>query len=280
MKTVWQSKYTVESGAQFVKSRFKRKVIGTIDQRKYRTILMICFAVVSFLLAAKLSAQSTATDDYLLRLQRSYLLNLMVYSDDPDEKRLAIQRLGKLIDKGVLAQDDFLTINALTRLAQQGAISRIYDKYGNLTNDNFEVRSAACNLLGKLGGEIALARLVSIMSGDTEPSIVAVAMENLVKVDPKGNPTVIEIMVDTFYKYHYTERDNTLAASFLIVSSQYAANSEGRLLTTELLQAVHDVNLPESAYTTPVRSKARSLILKWIGGDYPRLQTIFDQVQF
>ncbi len=216
--------------------------------------------------------ESIVTDDHLLKLQRSYLLNLMVYSDDPGEKPLALQRLSQLIDSGQLQQDDELTINTLLRLAQQGTAQKNYDNDGNLTNNNFLVRAAACNLMGKLGGNIVKASLVSIMESDNEPTIVAIAMENILKIDPQGSPTLIENIVSNFYKYHYTNRDNALANTFIYVAAAYAANSDGKLLSPALLQAVHDVSLPSNSYTTAIRTKARSLILNWSGASYPKYE--------
>ena len=93
-----------------------------------------------FLLVAPLNAQQdelSAVDDDSPKFQRSYLLNLMIYSDDPAEKRLAIQQLEQLIETGTLSQDDRLTIDMLVRLALQGVSQKSYDTNGNLVNNNF-----------------------------------------------------------------------------------------------------------------------------------------------
>ncbi|WGK69670.1 hypothetical protein P0082_02060 [Candidatus Haliotispira prima] len=215
------------------------------------------------------NATAPTEDEIREQQQQNYLLNLIVYSDDLAEKRLSIQRLGQLVDQGKLKPDDRLTLSALMNLAQQGTIQKSYDTHGNLINDYYLVRADACNLLGKLGGKIARAGLLSIINNDVEPAVVAIAMENLVMVAPEGNPGIIGNIVDTFYKYHYTNRDNSLANSFLLVASKYAASSDGKLLSPFMLQAVHDISLPGNSYMAQLRAKARTLLLGWLGADYP-----------
>ena len=213
-------------------------------------------------------------ETWLPQDQRSYLLNLIAYSEDPVEKRLTLQQLDQMIEQGDLGPDDEWGIKILSRLSQQGAMLKSYDAEGNLLNDNYLVRAEASVLLGKLGGERARNILISILRNDTDTAVVSIAMESLLKAAPDGSPMLIRELATAFYKHHYRTQDNTLAKSFLITAAEYAARSDGKLLLPILLRAVHAINLPSSSYISAMRSRARSLILEWIDQNYPSWEQI------
>ncbi len=242
----------------------------------FRIGLFALFVVVTSAgLRAQQQGQQTGSEtEETLREQRAYLLNLMSFSSDATEARLALQSLAQLVEDGQLSRDDSLLIEALTRLAQRGTALKIYDGKGNVLNNDYVVRSDACNFLGKLGGDRAVGGLIAVMQSDIEPVVVAVAMESLVKALPEGSPTLIRMLTEVFYSYHTSHQDNTLARSFLYAAAEYGANSNGKLLSPYLLQAVHDMSTPNSAYITSLRIKARSLILSWLRAEYPNWEDL------
>ena len=207
--------------------------------------------------------------------QSKYLLNLMAYSDDPVEKQLMIQQLRQMIEQGDLTAEDEWTIQTLSRLSQQGAMLKSYDADGNLLNDNYFIRAEAVVLLGRLGGKQARDSLVSVLRNDMEAIVAAIAMESLLKADPDGSPMLMRELATAFYKHHYHTKDNTLAKSFLLTAAEYASRSDGKLLLPVLLRAVHAISLPSNSYVSPIRSRARSLLLEWIDQNYP----LWDEIQ-
>ena len=220
-------------------------------------------------LLAQEGATNVGNQAQQLKAQRRYLLNLMAYSDDPVEKRLTIQQLSQMIDRGELTPEDEWTIKILSRLSQQGTMLKSYDADGNLLNDNYLIRSEAVVLLGKLGGKQARDSLISVLRNDIEALVAAIAMENLLKADPNGSPMLIHELAKAFYRHHYRTQDNTLAKSFLLTAAEYAARSDGKLLLPVLLRAVHAISLPSNAYISSMRGRARSLILEWVDENYP-----------
>lgn len=264
----------------FVKNASQRHVRGRQCQQTRRKPFGL-FAGMLFAFCAlpswnwAVAAQNADNEAQQLGDQRRYLLNLMAYSDDPVEKRLTIQKLNQMIEQGDLTPEDEWTMKTLSRLSQQGAMLKSYDAEGNLLNDSYSIRAEAVVLLGKLGGKQARDSLISVLRNDEEAVVAAIAMESLLKADPDGSPMLMREIATAFYEHHYRAQDNTLAKSFLLTAAEYAARSAGKLLLPILLQAVHAISLPSNSYISPMRSRARSLLLEWVEQNYP----LWDEVQ-
>lgn len=249
-----------KEGGRVRNKQLKIKQLSMLSCRVWGLVLLLsCFVLP---LWGQAAADQAPEDSFAQK--RVALLNLLVYSDDMTEKLLALQELENLMKSGRIRQDDEELIHTVLTLARQGSGVRLYDSELNVTNNNVVLRIQACNLLAIIGGPLALNSLLSVMNNDPDPTLVAIAMEELAKIDADNSSIVLDYIVNVFIKFHNLNKSNTLADSFLKAVDSYVQRTNGEAINPRVSMAVHLINLPSSSYGTIVRVRARDMILNWI----------------
>lgn len=195
---------------------------------------------------------------------RKYLLSVLTQSNDRDEKILAVQQFRRMAQNGSIKQGDESLFRLLNDLLSHGVSNKRYDKQFNLLNSNVLIRMEICRLLGDIGGTSAKEILLKAIQRDSDPTLLAIAVESLRKADPDGDARTVTILADTFTRHHYVRKDNTLANSFLTTISEYVINTNGELLIPAVSDALHLISLDGSSYMSAVRTRGRSMLLDWL----------------
>jgi len=130
---------------------------------------------------------------------------------------------------------------------------------GKPTNNFPDIRREACLMLGEFKTPEAKDTLLRVILADNEPMVLAAAIRSIGKIGLMDGDDVTQTLSYVINRFDILYPDNSLAFEAL-VAFEMLADAHGGLKDPAAIRAI--MRISEGNYITPVKQKAKSLLLK------------------
>jgi len=222
------------------------------------------FVLGVFSLSALWSLQAQQTDS-IMTVEEAYLNSVegviikeLATTDGRDNKQVALQYIENAIDSGRKSEDIQI---ALTSLASEG-INSVVKENGRTMNSYPDIRTKACELLGKMGTPEAKNTLIAVMYADNEPTVITAAVKSLGELGYNDNDEVVDMIAWITRKFDIILPTSSLALEVLNTYEKLAPNVKNKAgMVESIVRIANNYN-----YVTPVRNRAYE-VLKQVSGN-------------
>jgi HEAT repeat protein len=216
-------------------------------------ILFFGTAVISNLAAQE--PELSVEDSYLQESVEVMIITAQSNSDDRNEKMLALDYIGDLLERGNAPGADI--VNVLVDLALEGIVNRTMTG-GSVSNNFPEVRVRAVEYLGKVGTERAKAAVIRVCDAEKEPMVLTEAINSLAKINAGSNADSLNKIYEVFTHFDVHFPDNRLTLAVLNAYEGFIKRGEAsrdpRIISTVMYISTNPT------YIYPVRHKATQLL--------------------
>ncbi len=207
---------------------------------------------------ASSKSESSVEEEYLNDVDGVVMLALAA-SDEYDNKLVAMQFLEAAVEKGNVNED---VMKALNQLAGEGINSQSRMN-GRLINNFPDIRRRACLALGKVKTEESKNYLVSVALAESEPMVIAAAVNSLGEVGINNNDEVVDAIAFANKRNQILNPTSSLASEVIDCYAKLAETTENKKIIIDSLTRI----AADYHYVTPVRNKALKLLKKISGTD-------------
>jgi hypothetical protein len=168
-------------------------------------------------------------EERFLRNIEFQILREQAFSDDREMKLLVLDNIGKMVDEGRISANDTQYVFMLEYLAMEG-ISRTVRDGGagaRVLNAFPDVRRQACNLLGRIGGDVAADALLTVLLQDDEYMVKSEAAYGLGQIGLDKDGAVLGTLIYTLDRMDPTRPDNNFAMAVILGMEKLAAKTNG-----------------------------------------------------
>lgn len=201
-------------------------------------------------------SESSVEEEYLNDVDGVVILALAT-SDDYDNKLVAMQFLESAVENGNVNED---VMKALNQLAGEG-INTQSRTNGRLVNNFPDIRRRACLALGKVKTEESKNYLVSVALAESEPMVIAAAVNSLGEVGINNDDEVVDAIAFANKRNQILNPTSSLASEVIDCYAKLIDTTENKKIIIDSLTRI----AADYHYVTPVRNKALKL-LKQISG--------------
>jgi HEAT repeat protein len=186
--------------------------------------------------------------------QGDRLLFAQAQTSDPGMKLQVINDLAARARAGVLSPKDRTSLFILRYLAEEGVRSKVITSPGR----NFpEVRRAACEILGMVGGPESASILISVLETETEPMVLSEAVFALGKTGVPPERDIMELLTRIIDNHVLPKGDNNLAFACLLSVEKFEQAGTG-IDDPALFRAL--IKVAEAPFIGDVRRKAMAVL--------------------
>ncbi len=206
--------------------------------------------------------EQTIEELYLSQDIELQIIRGQALSNDRQLKFLALQSIRSSVEEWTLTDDNPGLFVVLEALATEGTARQVRSE-GAVINNYPEIRRQAAQLLGEIGGERSQQVLLTILSEDPEPMVLAEAVYALGTIGLNEENETLDHIVHMLRRENARETpDNNLAFASLLALEKIAA-SQGGISDPETINVVLEV--AAGSYVRDVRLKAIDVINKLRG---------------
>ncbi|MBN1524489.1 MAG: HEAT repeat domain-containing protein [Spirochaetales bacterium] len=227
--------------------------------KKVIAILVILLLSTGIVFAQDTKKEESIEELYLSNPNVRYAYEISM-AEDRDDKLLAIDEIGRLIDEGVSAQDEQQIAMILEDLASQGTTVIIREN-GRVTNYYPDVRWEACRILAKVqsdeGKKRAVKALVNVLRQDDDPIVKAKAVLALGEIGTNQDNTAARAIATAVTEQDYMAPNNNFAMSSIIALEKLSDSDDG-ITDASVLSAL--VKIMQGNYSRTVKNKAREVL--------------------
>jgi HEAT repeat protein len=182
------------------------------------------------------------------------LLLAQAITADPGMKIRVVEELAHRARAGVLSQNDINSLFILRHLAEEGVRTKVITAPGR----NFpEVRRAACEVLGLVGGARSAMILVSVLETEQEPMVLSEAVFALAKTGVPPEKNIIELLTRIIETRVLPRVDNNLAFACLLSIEKFGSLGTG-IDDPSLFRAV--IRIADGPFIGDVRRRALAVL--------------------
>ncbi len=181
-------------------------------------------------------------------------------STDRDMKLLAIASIGEMIENDSISEGDAGVHSILDGLAEEGTTHLVIENK-RVVNYFPEVRRQACEMLGKLGGEISAQTLMRIVVTDNEPMVKSQAAYALGEIGYNENNDATEAIAYALIKQDGLDPDDNFAIACAFAFEKIAEANDG-ITDSSVFDAL--ILVAQGNYGITARKKAHET-LKTLG---------------
>ena len=225
------------------------------------TILKRVFTlfITAFFAVAGIAAQTTDSE---MSIEESYLqeaIEMMIIretsrSDSLDQKLLALEHLGKAIERGSTNEEIRVTLEYLSLEGTQNKARMS----GRLVNNYPSVRRQAAKYLGDLGTKEAKNALLKICTSDDEKMVLQEAIKALGTIGMNDNDDVVNTIVWIMNKDTNSEApDNILAIA--AIDTIEKLSKQNKSADPNAIQVI--ARIMGGPYASPVKQRARQALV-------------------
>ncbi len=196
-------------------------------------------------------SESSVEDEYLSDVDGVVILSL-AQSDEYENKLVAMQFLEDAVENGTTNAD---IMKALNQLAGEGVSSQSRTN-GRLMNNYPDIRRRACLALGKVKTEEAKTYLVKVTLAETEPSVIAAAVNSLGEIGINGNDEVVDAISYANRRNQILNPTSSLAFEVVAAYEKLAETTTNKKIIIDSLTKI----AADYHYVTPVRTKAMKVL--------------------
>ncbi len=218
-----------------------------------RKTSLVIFMLTLFSITA-ISAETP--EQRLLRLQRQREQNINLYTYTARSTKAREEKLDVL--NQILAefsqleytQNDRGLVDLGIYLSGEGTLRAEYSN-NRLTNDFYEVRAKACELLGRIGGEPARDALVNILMTDTNPEVLIQAIRSLETIGDNTRGDALRTLV---YLYRSSYRPDPrmvyaiINAVKTVAKNNVSGYADAVYVLTEIRMSGYNNQIRQAAY--------------------------------
>ncbi|MCR4952689.1 MAG: HEAT repeat domain-containing protein [Treponema sp.] len=197
------------------------------------------------------NSETSVENEYLNDVDAEIIMSL-AESDELDNKLVALQYLQEALDSGNHSE---AIVQALDKLSGEGVTNQVREK-GRLMNNFPEIRRQACLLMAKVPTEHSKNVLVSIALADSEPMVIAAAVNSLGAIGINDNDEVVEAIAFANRRNQVLNPTSSLAMEVLDAFEILAKNTDNK---KTMIDAVARIST-DYHYVTPVRQRAYKLL--------------------
>lgn len=192
-----------------------------------RIIIGLCLAGVLSLASSAFGQTALTTSVPVASAGALAYLEIQAGSINQDTQRTALNQIRQVMAGGSLSKSAKTAVyRALTELAYSGTIDPTIT--GMTVVNNFpEIRMAACQLLGHLGGRRASGTLLRVLSTDPNPTVLSQAAFELGGIGRNPNNSVSQAIVSAFSRQDALSQDDNLAFASLLAIGKLATVNGG-----------------------------------------------------
>ena len=217
-------------------------------------VLLVLFVPV---FAQSSSGEKTVEEAYLQSTLEALIIKEQAYSDNYDQKLIALQYIEEAIKNGRMTED---IRAALEYLASEGSLVITRSGgYGKPLNNYPDIRRQACLLLGNFKTQEAKDTLLKIALADNEPTVIAAAIRSLGQINIIQNDDVTQAIAFIINRFDILMPDNVLAFESLVALEAIADANNG-IKDPAAIRAI--MKIAEGNYITLVKQKAKDLLDK------------------
>jgi hypothetical protein len=224
-----------------------------------RKICLLVALIVLFVpvFAQSSSGEKTVEEAYLQSTLEALIIKEQAYSDNYDQKLIALQYIEEAIKNGRMTED---IRAALEYLASEGSLVITRSGgYGRPLNNYPDIRRQACLLLGNFKTQEAKDALLKIALADNEPTVIAAAIRSLGQINIIENDDVTQAIAFIINRFDILMPDNVLAFESLVALEAIADANNG-IKDPAAIRAI--MKIAEGNYITLVKQKAKDLLDK------------------
>lgn len=182
-------------------------------------ILLIGCTILSF---AQDNDEITIEDLYLSNPE-VVIIREQSLADDRQTKQEALKGIEQMLENGTATAD---IEKILIYLGSEGTAIKRYE--GRTVTNNFpEIRSKACLLLGKYGGENAVSALINILRHEEETMVMSEAAYALGIIGNDENGKVSRVLAETIELQTVVNPDSNLAYAVILALQKIAEANRG-----------------------------------------------------
>jgi len=223
--------------------------------KKSMTILVTALFFAPTLFAQQGSEQ-TVEELYLQTTIEMQVIRSLAQNESRQEKLRALDFIGDMIAGGRIDSSNPEIIGVLMDLGGEGVTTQI--RTGNrVLNDFPEIRRAAAEYLGQIGGSRAREALVDMALRDPEPMVLSEAVYSLGLIEPDEDGRVEYIISEIVRRQDAVRPDNNFAYAAL-ASIENIARARGGQIRPEVFNSI--IQIAQGNYIRPVRQKALQVL--------------------
>ena len=209
---------------------------------------------VSLLTAQQNRSETTAEQEYLSNIE-SVIISELAASEDRDTKLVALEYVEIAVKEGRVSENIKQT---LVQLAGEGTLTESRGN-GRLVNNFPDVRTKACELLGKIPSKESKEALKKIAYAEPEVMVVAEAVRSLAEVGLNDNNDTVETIIWVQKKYALLNPTSSLAYAVLEAYEKLAPTVSDSFGKVQMVQSISEIST-NYQYVKPVRDKALALL--------------------
>lgn len=214
-------------------------------------ILSTVFAFADEVKKQNKESETSVEDEYLNDVDGEIIMTL-ADSDEYDNKLVALQYLEAALDNG---NNSDAVIRALDKLAGEGLNNQTREN-GRLVNNYPNIRRQACLLMAKVPTEHTKNTLVSIAIADSEPMVIAAAVNSLGEIGINDNDETVDAIAFANKRNRILNPTSSLALEVLNAFEKLADSTENK---RSMIEEIARISV-DYKYVTPVRQKAYQLL--------------------
>ncbi len=195
--------------------------------------LFAAIAAIPAMVSAQSAGAAGSGGTKELSVEESYLqesVEMMVIreqsrTDNRDMKFVALEYVNDAIEAGRGGEEiqralEYMALEGIVNKSREGGTGRVVNNYP-------DVRTKACESLGRIGGEQAKNTLIRVMLAENEPMVLTEAIKSLAKIGLNENDEVVTTISWVATRFDILSPDNTLALSALEAYEQIAEKNGG-----------------------------------------------------
>lgn len=212
----------------------------------------VAFAQTQTVKSQNSKSERTVEDEYLSNVE-DIIITELAASEDYDNKLVALQYLENAVNEGRSSPD---MVAALDSLAGEGVKTQSRTN-GRVMNNFPDVRAKACDILGAIPTEESKKTLLSIMSEDQEPMVVASAVRSLGNIGLNSEKDEVVATINFIsHKFNAMNPTSSLALEILCAYEKLAPNVTDK---GEMIKSIAEI-ASNGSYVLPVRQKALGML--------------------
>ena len=223
-----------------------------ILKRFFTLLITACFAVSA--VTGQSSDEMSIEDSYLQEAIEMMIIRETSRSDSLDQKLLALEHLGKAIERGSTNEEIFTTLEYLSLEGTQNKARM----GGRLVNNHPTVRRVAAKYLGDVGTKEAKDTLLKICATDLEPMVLQEAIKSLGTIGLNENDDVVNTIVWVMNRDTNSDHpDNILAVAAIDTIEKLARQNKSA--DPNAIQVI--ARIMGGSYANPVKLRARQALV-------------------
>lgn len=224
-----------------------------------RIVIGLCLVGVLGLASSAFAqtAQVGATSASMGSVGALAYLEIQAGSIDRDTQLAALNEVRRIIASGPLSATVKPSVyRTLSELAYSGTIDPTITGM-TVVNSYPDIRMAACQLLGRIGGTKASSTLLRVVSNDPDTTVLSQAIFELGSLGHNTNNTVSQAIVWAFDRQDALSHDDNLAFASLLALGKIARTNRG-ITDPSVFDMI--ARIQAENYSGPVKNEATRLL--------------------